>query len=39
MQMTVIPILVGVLERVPKGLERGLEQLLIKGRIKTIHQD
>ena len=37
MQVTVIPIVVSVVGMVPKGLERGLEQLEIGRRIKTIH--
>ena len=36
MQMTVILIKTGALGTVPKGLERGLEQLEIEGRIDTI---
>ena len=34
--VTVIPAVVGVLGTAPKGLESGLEQLEIEGRIKTI---
>ena len=34
--MMMIPIVIGVLGTVPKGLERGLEQLEIRGRIETI---
>ena len=33
---TVIPIVVGVLGTIPKGLEKRLEQLEIRGRIETI---
>ena len=32
----VIPVVIGVLETVPKGLKKGLEELEIGGRIKTI---
>ena len=34
--VTVIPIIVGVFGTVSKGLERGLEKLEIRGRIKTL---
>ena len=34
--MKVIPIVVGILETIPKGLEKGLEELEIRERIKTI---
>ena len=36
MKVTVVPLVIGVLRTVPKGLERGLEELKIGGRIKTI---
>ena len=36
MKVKVIPIVVGALGTVPKGLERGLESLEIRGRIETI---
>ena len=36
MQVTVIPVVVGTLGTVPKGLKRGLKQLEIRGRIETI---
>ena len=36
MKVKVIPIVVGALGTVPKGLERGLENLEIRGRIDTI---
>ena len=36
MRVTVIPIEIGALEMVPKGLERGLEELEIEGRIETM---
>ena len=34
MSMTVIPIVVGVLGTVPKGLDKKLEELEIRGRIE-----
>ena len=36
MKVTVIPIVVGALGTVPKGLEKKVEKLKIKGRIETI---
>ena len=36
MRVTVIPIVIGVLGTVSKGLERGLEELEIEGRIETM---
>ena len=36
MKVKVIPIVVGALGTVPKGLERGLENLEIRGRIDII---
>ena len=36
MKGKLIPIVVGVLGTIPKGLERGLENLEIRGRIDTI---
>ena len=36
MKLKVIPIVIGALGTVPKGLERGLENLEIRGRIETI---
>ena len=36
MSVMVIPIVIGTLGTILKGLERGLEQLEIKGRIKII---
>ena len=36
MKVTVVPIVVDALEQAPKCLERGLEQLEIRGRIETI---
>ena len=36
MKMTVIPIVIGVLGIIPKGLERGLELLEITGKMETI---
>ena len=36
MKMTMIPIVVGVLKTAPKSLERGLEELEIRGKIETI---
>ena len=38
MRVTVIPILVGALGMDPKGLERGLEEKEIRGRIETIQK-
>ena len=35
-RVTVIPIVVGSLGTIPKGLERGLEQMEIRGRNETI---
>ena len=37
MKVTVIPIVVGVLGTIPKGLVNGLEELEIRGQEKTIH--
>ena len=34
--MTVIPIVLGALGIIPKGLLRGLEDLEIRGQVKTI---
>ena len=34
--MTVIPIVIGALGTIPKGLEKGLEDLEIGGQVKTI---
>ena len=36
MRVTVIPIIVGALRTVPKGLEKRLEERQIRGRIETI---
>ena len=36
MRMKVIPIVIGALGTVPKGLEKSLSELEIKGRIETI---
>ena len=36
MKVTVIPIVIGVLGTVPKGLESRLEELEIRGRMETI---
>ena len=36
MKMMVMPIVIGALGMVHKGLERGLKQLEIRGRIETI---
>ena len=36
MKVTMIPVVVGALGTVSKGLERGLEELEIRGRIETI---
>ena len=36
MRVTVIPIVIEALGTVPKGLEKGMEELEIDGRIKTI---
>ena len=36
MKMMVIPIVIGSLETIPKGLEIGLEDLEIRGRAETI---
>ena len=36
MRVTVLPIVIGKLGMVPKGLERRLEELEIGGQIKTI---
>ena len=36
MKVTVVPLVIGALRTVPKGLERGLEELKIGGRIETI---
>ena len=36
MKVTVIPIVIGALGTAPKGLERGLEELEIRGRIETV---
>ena len=35
LRMTVIPVVIAALGTVPKGLERGLEELEISGRIET----
>ena len=35
MKVTVMPIIIGVLETVPKGLESGLAELEIEGQIET----
>ena len=37
MKMTVIPIVIGVLGTILKGLVMGLEDLEIRGRAETIH--
>ena len=36
MKVTVIPVIIGVLGTVPKGLLQGLEDLEIRGRVETI---
>ena len=36
MKLTVIPVVIGTLGTVPKGLERGLEELEIRERIEII---
>ena len=36
MRITVIPVVIGTLGTIPKGLEKGLEALEIVGRIETI---
>ena len=36
MRMTVIPIVIGALGMIAKGLERKLEKVVIEGRIETI---
>ena len=36
MRVTVIPIVVGALKAVPKGLEKRLEKMEIRGRIDTL---
>ena len=36
MRVKVLPIVIGALGTVPKGLEKSLSELRIKGRIKTI---
>ena len=36
MKVTVMPIVIGALVTVPKGLGRGLEELEIEGQIKAI---
>ena len=36
MKMTVIPIMVGALGIVPKGMEKRIEELKIRGKIETI---
>ena len=35
-QWAVIPVVIGALGTVPKGLERGIEELKIRGQIETI---
>ena len=37
MKVTVIPLVVGALRTIPKGLLKGLEYLKIGGQIETIH--
>ena len=37
MKVTVIPVVDGVLRRLPEGPEKRLDELWIRGRIKTIH--
>ena len=36
MKVTVIPILTGELETIPKGLVKGFEDLEIRGQVETI---
>ena len=36
MKVTVIPIIVGALGTIPKGLVKGLEDLEIRGQVETI---
>ena len=36
MKLTVIPIVIGALGKIPKGLVNGLKDLEIKGQIETI---
>ena len=36
MKMTVIPIVIGALRTIPKGLVKGLEDLEIRGQVETI---
>ena len=37
MKVIVIPIVLGVLEIIPKGFVKGLEDLEIRGQVETIH--
>ena len=38
MRVTVIPIVHGAFRTVPKGLEMRMEDLKVRGRIKTLHK-
>ena len=36
MKVTMIPIVIGVIETIPKGLVKGLEDLEIRGQMETV---